>query len=240
MPRGGHVVDGGHGRAGLAVEDGQELRAGQDVAGRVAVVGAGVADDLAGAVRGAVGGLHGDLGPAVAVVVVHLELGVVRAGADVAAQVDPPQPGAVQLVRVDEHVAGVAGLGVVLGVGRIPLEHDLVLRRRRPGRRPGVVGAVGVGDPVGRGAAGRPLDRHVEVAASGVTAARRRPASAPRRPTTGADGVAAPAGAPASRKLVTDGRADLRRASVHIEAGARPGRRAAAARTGSCPWRYGC
>ena len=69
---------------------------------------------------GAVGGLHGDLGLAVAVVVVDLELGVVRAGPDVPAEVDPPQAGAVELVGVDVDVAGVAGLGVVLGVRRDP------------------------------------------------------------------------------------------------------------------------
>jgi hypothetical protein len=103
----------------------------------------------AGAVLGAVGGLHGDLGLAVAVVVEHLELGVVRAGPDVAAEVDAPQPGAVQLVRVDVDVAGVAGLRVVLGVGRIPLEHDLVLAVAVQVADARVVGAVGVATPSG-------------------------------------------------------------------------------------------
>ena len=164
MPRGTHVVGRGQDRAGLPVEHGQELRPGQDVAAGVAVVGVRVADDLTGARPRRVGRLHGDLGPTVAVVVVHLELGVVGAGPDVAAEVDAPQPRAVEPVRVDEDVAGVAGLRVVLGVGRVPLQDDLELPVAVEVAHAGVVGRVRVGDAVRRGAAARHLDRHVEEA----------------------------------------------------------------------------
>src|SRR6478752_9484695 len=157
----GDVVDGAHRRTGPSVEYRQELGPRQDVSGGVAVVGGGTADDLPGTVHAAVGGLHGDLGLAVAVVVVHLELGVVRAGPDVPAQIDPPQAGAVQLVRVDVHVAGVAGLRVVLAVGRVPLEDDLVGAVAVQVADGGVVGGVRVRDAVGGGAAGRDLDGDV-------------------------------------------------------------------------------
>jgi hypothetical protein len=166
---GGHVaaardiVDGPHRLAGLTVEHREELRAGQDVAAGVAVVGGRVADHGAGAVPGAVGGLHGDLGLAVAVVVVHLELRVVRAGADVAAQVHAPQPGAVQPDAVDDRVAGVAGLGVVLGVGGIPLQDQVEPAVAVQVADTGVVGLVGVRHPVRCPAAGRRRDRHVQV-----------------------------------------------------------------------------
>src|SRR5690606_39704768 len=116
---------------------------------------AGVADDGAAAVHGAVGGLHRDLGPAVAVVVVDLELGVVRAGPDVAAQVDPPQAGAVQLDAVEVDGVGHAGLGVVLGVVRLPLQHQVQAAVAVQVADAGVVGVVAAG---GRG------DGHVEVA----------------------------------------------------------------------------
>ena len=94
--------DVGRGRqrgAGLAVEDGEELGPGQDVARRVAPVGGGIADHGARAVNGAVRGLARDLGFAVAVEVVDDELRVVRARADVAAEVDPPQPRAGRACR---------------------------------------------------------------------------------------------------------------------------------------------
>ena len=108
------------------------------------MVGARVADDLAGAGSGAVGGLDGELGLAVAVVVEHLELRVVRTRADVAAEVDAPQPGPVQLVGVEVDVARVAGVGVVLGVGRVPLHDDLVLAVAVEIADAGVVRGVGV------------------------------------------------------------------------------------------------
>ncbi len=152
----GLVVDGVDRSAGAPVEDGQVLRSRQDVAAAVAVVGARVPDDDAPAVARAVGGLHGDLGVAVTVVVVHLELGVVGPGPDVAPQVDPPQAGSLERVGVDDGVVGDAGLRVVLGVGRVPLDDVLVVT---------VTVQVGDGGVVGLVRARGPTDRDVEVAA---------------------------------------------------------------------------
>src|SRR5690606_26866980 len=99
------------------------------------------------------GGLEHGLGAAVAVEVVDQELGVVGTGADVDAQVDPPQQGAVELVGVEVGVAGVAALGDVLGVGRVPLDDVLVLPVAVDVADAEVVGGVrvrlaGRGDPV--------------------------------------------------------------------------------------------
>ncbi len=150
-----NIFHGGHRRAGLPVEHGQELRAGQHVPVGVAVVRGSVADDATGTVHRGVRGLHRHFSTAVAVVVVHLELRVVRAGADVTAEVDPPQPLPAEPVRVHVHHTGDPGLGVVLGIGGVPLEHDLVLAVAVEVADGGVVGGV---PGTGRG------DRHVEVA----------------------------------------------------------------------------
>src|SRR5688500_20182385 len=108
--------------------------------GRVAVHGAGVTDHLTGPGAGPVGGPHRHLGPTVAVVVVHLELGVVRPGPDVGTHVDTPQPGAVGPVRVEVHVAGHAVLSGDLLVAGLPLPDDLAV----------AVAIVGTGARVGR------------------------------------------------------------------------------------------
>ena len=123
----GLIVDGIEGSAGGAVEEGIILRAGVDEAVAVTVVLGGIADDLAGAVLGAVSGLAGHLALAVEVEVPHEELRIVRTCADVHAEVDAPEAGAVQAVAVDEDIAGLALLGIVLGVIGIPLEEELVL-----------------------------------------------------------------------------------------------------------------
>jgi hypothetical protein len=91
----------------------------------------------------------------------------VRTGADVAPEVDPPHPAAAQPVGVDVDVAGVARLGVVLGVGGVPLEDHLVAAVTVEVAHAHVVGGVGVGDAVRCGPARRGLDRHVEVGAAG-------------------------------------------------------------------------
>ncbi|MCY1230252.1 hypothetical protein D9M72_426580 [compost metagenome] len=149
------VVDGVHDGAAGAVEDCQEFRTGKDIPGGVAVVRGRVADHGTGTVCGAVRGLHRQLGLAVAVKVVGEQLGVVRARPDVVAQIDAPQLGAVHLVGVHVDVAGIAGLRVVLGVGRRPRLDDLVLAVAVQVGHAGVVGGVGIGlavlgDAVGR------------------------------------------------------------------------------------------
>ena len=118
---GGQVGGGGEGGAGMAVEDREELRAAEHVAGRGAVVGGGIADDVPETIDRAVGGFAGDFGATVAVEIVDHELRVVRSGADVPPKVDPPEARAVQLVGIEENVAGVTALRVVLRVRGIPL-----------------------------------------------------------------------------------------------------------------------
>src|SRR5690606_475377 len=110
---------------------------------------------------GAGGGLEHHLGLAVTVEVVDQELGVVGSGPDVHAQVDAVEQGAVQLVRVDVDVAGVALLGDVLGVGGVPLDDVLVLPVPVHVTDAHVVGGVGVRLPHRGDAVGRALQRQV-------------------------------------------------------------------------------
>ncbi len=121
------VASGGHSRAGLSIEDGQKFRPGEDVARGVAKIGVRVSNYCAHAVNGPVGRLAGDLGLPVAVKIVDLKLRVVSAGANVATEVDAPQPRPTELVSVEVDVARVAGLRIVLRVRGVPFDDDLVL-----------------------------------------------------------------------------------------------------------------
>ena len=111
-----------------------------------------VADDLSLPIDGAVSRLARHFRAPVAVEVVDDELRVVGAGPDVPAEIDPPEPCPVQLVGVEDHVAGHAAGRGVARVRRIPLEHDLVLAVAIEIAGARVVRVVGVG----RGRAGRP------------------------------------------------------------------------------------
>ena len=97
--------------------------------------------DLARAVDGAVGRLAGDLGPAVAVEVVDHELRVVGAFADVLAQVDPPEPRAVELVGFEDRLRGAAALRVVAAAADL-MDDDFVLAVAVEVADRGVVGRV--------------------------------------------------------------------------------------------------
>ena len=138
--------------AGRALDHGEEFRSVEDhaVGARlrveVAVVGAavavGVADHGPVAELRAFGGLDGKFGLAVAVKVVQAHLRVVRALADVQAQVHAPQEGAVELVGVDQQTfVADAGAGVVVGAG-FELDHDLVFAVPIEVADRGVIGGI--------------------------------------------------------------------------------------------------
>ena len=166
------IVHRGHRGTGAAVEDGQVLLALHDAAQGaalvLAVVSIGVADHLAGAVLGGVGGLADHLRAAVAVEVVDDELGVVGAGPDVAAEIDPPQALARELDTVDVDLAGVAVVGIVVGVGRIPFQEDLIFAVPVHVAHGAVIGRVDGPLTVGHDAVGRCLDGDGNVAFRGA------------------------------------------------------------------------
>src|SRR6185369_11910166 len=93
-----------------------------------------------------------NLGFAVAVEVVDRELRVVRASANVRAQIDAKEAGAGQGVAVDEYVVGHAVVRVVLRVRRIPVQDDVELPVAIEIPDAGVVGVVSatVGSSRGR------------------------------------------------------------------------------------------
>jgi hypothetical protein len=115
-----------------------------------------IADHLALAVHRAVSGLAGYLRAPVTVEVVDHELGVVRAGANVPAEIDAPQPLPVERVRIDQHAPRDTRRRGVACVRRLPLQDDLVLAVAIEIADARVVGAVGDG---GRRHARRQIDR---------------------------------------------------------------------------------
>ena len=76
----------------------------------VDVVCSGIADDLTDAVGGAIGSLAGELGTAVTIEIIHHELGVVGAGADIFTEVDLPEEGAVEAVGLQDGRIAATGL----------------------------------------------------------------------------------------------------------------------------------
>ena len=92
----------------------------------VAPVGLGVADHFALAVDGAVGGFAGDLGAPVAIEVVDHELRVMRALADVFAEIDRPHQRAVELVGLQDRIGRYPGLRIVAAAACL-VQDDLVL-----------------------------------------------------------------------------------------------------------------
>ena len=100
---------------GAAIEDREELRAGEWTTGGVAVVRGvihygrilanelgGVGNEVSESVSCPGGGLGDEFGAAISIQIVDKELDVVRACAEVDAQMNPPEQRAVELVGVED------------------------------------------------------------------------------------------------------------------------------------------
>ena len=164
------------GRARPPVEHGQELRSRSDIPLPAfhrflrphPVVRRGVAYRMSPAVHRAVCGLGRDFSPSVAIEVIHHELGVMRPRTDVAPQIDTPQTGAVQFIRIQKHGSGKTAVGIVFGIGRLPLQYNLkipVTVQITDGR---IVGRIGANLAVGHRLRLRLLQRDVGITARSI------------------------------------------------------------------------
>src|SRR5690606_4626398 len=161
-----NVTGGSHSTTCLAVKDREEFRAGKNVATGVAMIRISIANHHTGAIACTVGCLHRHFSFAITIEVVHDKLRVMRSRTDIATQVYPPQASAREFIGVNEDVAGVAGLGIVLCVRRLPFHDDFVFTVTIQVTHTQVIGDVVVGHPI-RGCATvgtLQVDRQIRIA----------------------------------------------------------------------------
>ena len=200
--------------AGETVEHAEKFWAGEDVAvhavgaGRAIIIGVvegrmrpvgglpfrEAADVIAQTILRARAGAAHDLGFAVAVEIVNHEVHVMRAGTDIGAEINAPEPRAVQFVAVQIRVTGEAALRIVLRVGGIPFDDDFVFTVAVHVADAAIIGVVsvraaGIGAVSGGGfgAAGRRRERDVEILLRG-RAGNKRVGHAHRLRNTADDG----------------------------------------------------
>ena len=153
------VPDGLQGLTRLAAEDGEELFASGDVSVAVAkvlfvgcdasdgIVNAGVTHVCSCSILGAWCCLDNELCFPVAIHVVNQECRIMGSGTDILSHVDAPKLladlFAYDFVAVEDCIAGITGLRVVLRIGRIPLDDDLVFAVSIDIAHRAVVGSIG-------------------------------------------------------------------------------------------------
>ena len=151
-----------NGTSCLTVEHGEVFGSGEDASALVTIVGVVVSltdVSIVGslgyitscAVDGTWRRLADEFSMSVAVEVVDHELRVMGTGSDILTQIDAPKFRAIQLKAVDDDIASVAVVRVVVCIRRVPLQEQLVLSvtihiAHRTVVRPVLVGAsVGCG-----------------------------------------------------------------------------------------------
>ena len=134
----------------------------------MAVVGIGIANHVPHPIAGAIAGAHHQLGAPIAIQVIKYERCVVGATADIDTQVYTPQQRAVQSVAVQQRGAGIAIMGIIVGIGWVPLQQYLVLSVGIHIAHTGIVGRIAKRAPVGGDAIGRFLQLHGQIAIGSI------------------------------------------------------------------------
>ena len=103
----------------------------------------------------------------ITIIVEHHEIHVVRAGTDVRAKINTPEPCAVQFVTIKERVACETALRIVMRIGGIPFENDFVFTVTIHVRCAAIIGSHRVRHTIERHAVGRRRERDGDVLLDG-------------------------------------------------------------------------
>ena len=147
----GVIIHRRHFLAGLAVENREPLRSRENVSVGVSIILAVVStlrrterQVTTATIFCAGSRLHGKFRLTVAIVVTHKHLRIMSPRTNVHTKVNAPKFLATHLVAINEHVAGLALLRVVLGIARIPLENQLKFTVTIHIAYRNIVGAIGI------------------------------------------------------------------------------------------------
>ena len=135
---------------------------------RFAVVGCGIAYDIAFAVYASVGCAHYYFGLTVIVQIVNHKLGVMGTGTDVLSEIDAPQLFAVQAVTIYQNFAGIAVVGVVVRVARVPFQDDFIFSISVYIAYGSIIGRINVGISRRSDTVCRLLHRYLDIACRGI------------------------------------------------------------------------
>ena len=135
----------------------------------MAVVGIGIANHTPHSIAGTITGTHHQLGTSVAIQIIKYKRCIVGAATDVDTQIDTPQQRTIQSVAVQQRGAGIAIVGIIVGIGWVPLQQYLVLSVGIHIAHTGIVGRIAERTSVGRrNAIGRLLQFDGQIAIRGI------------------------------------------------------------------------
>ena len=122
----GHIINRLHCFSGQSVKDGQILRACQDTSSLIPIIRIRITDHLSRSVHCSVSGLHYHFRTAVTVQIEDHKLCIMCTGAYIASHIDTPQLLPVQLITVKNHRSRITVMSVIMCIGRIPFQNNLI------------------------------------------------------------------------------------------------------------------
>ena len=116
----------------------------------VTIVGLRITDDIALSVDGTIGSLHHHFGTTITIEVIDDERHVVGTAADIDAHIDAPEQGAIEPIAVEERRTRVAIVCIVVSIGGIPFENNLILTIAIDITHRSIVGRIEIFATIGR------------------------------------------------------------------------------------------
>ena len=134
----------------------------------MAVVSIGIAYHAPYSIAGTIAGTYHQLGTPVAIQIIEYKRCIVGATTDVDTQVDTPQQCTVQSVAVQQRGSGIAIMGIIVGISRVPLQQYLVLSVAIHIAHTGIVSRIAKRTPIGCYAIGRFMQLDGQIALGGI------------------------------------------------------------------------
>ena len=105
-------------------------------------------------------GLTNQFSLAVAIEIIDEKLGIVRTGTDVLTQIDAPELGAIQFVAIQDDIARIAIVRIIMGVTWIPFQNQFIFSIAIHIAHAAIVWGIDVTPSIGSDTTFRTVDRH--------------------------------------------------------------------------------
>ena len=156
----GIIPDGMNRLARKTTEHGEHLRTFHDASHLVAIIclvihrpdfgiGGSLTHEPSLAIQTSCRGLANQFSLAVAIEIIDEKLGIVRTGTDVLTQIDAPELGTIQFVAIQDHIARIAIMRIIMGITWVPFQNQFIFSIAIHIAHAAIIRGVAIAFPIG-------------------------------------------------------------------------------------------
>ena len=123
----GHIINCLHRFSGQSIKNGQIFRSGQNTSPLVPIIRICISDHFSCAIHSSITCFHHYFRTTVTIQIKYHELSIMCACTYITSQINTPQLLSIQLVTVENHRTGITIMGIIMCIGRVPFQNNLIL-----------------------------------------------------------------------------------------------------------------